>query len=109
MERFERVLPGCTDRMLRLAEEQSKHRQRIENKFLATNAASEILGVILAGLVVLGGIGGAVFLAYHDKNVGALVSGFGPLAVVGGIFLKTRRSQASEVEAKRARGARAKP
>src|SRR5258708_7872427 len=53
LERFEALLPGATDRFLGLAERQSAHRQRMEKKFLNFNGATQILGSLFAGVIVL--------------------------------------------------------
>lgn len=100
LERFEALLPGATDRLLKMAEGQSTHRQQMERKYLNFNGTGEVLGTIFAGLTVIGAIAGGVFLIYHDKSVEGLVAMLTPLATVGGIFVKTRSKQAKQIQAK---------
>src|SRR5690242_8766078 len=69
LARFEAILPGTTDRILKIAENQSSHRHRMENKFLNFNGWGEIIGVVFAGLIVLAGIGVGGFLLYAGKDI----------------------------------------
>ncbi len=101
LERFEQLLPGATDRMLSLAENQIAHRHGMERKFLNFNGASEILGVVFAGAAVLSGIAGGIYLLMHDKPIGGLTSMIVPLASVAAAFLRTRNSQSKQLERKK--------
>lgn len=101
VERYETLLPGSTDRFITMAERQSAHRQRMESRFIAVNGTSQVLGSLFAGLTVLGALAAGTFLVYHDKNIQGLTAMLAPLAIIGGIFLKTRKSQGVEIERKR--------
>lgn len=93
---FEEILPGSFGRFISMAEGQGEHRQQMEAKFLNFNGWAQILGVVFAGLFVLSGIGGGVFLLYHDKKTEGLSAMFGPMATVVAIFLGVRVAQAKE-------------
>ena len=96
LERFEAILPGTTDRFIRLAEQQSEHRQRMERKFLNFNGASQIIGVLFAGLAIVGGLAAGTFLLYHDKKTEGLMAMFGPGGAVAVIFVGVRWAQGAE-------------
>jgi uncharacterized membrane protein len=85
-----------------MAEKQSAHRQGMERKFLNFNGISQILGVVFAGLIVMGAIALGGYLVYNDKSLQGFVAMFVPLATVGGLFIHDRRQQQKELERKRA-------
>lgn len=101
MVRFEQILPGTTDRMMVLAEDQSAHRQLMERKYLNFNGWGEILGVVFAGIAGLSGIGAGAFLLYRDKPIGGFGTLLTPLAAIIWAFRKSRDRQAKEHAAKR--------
>lgn len=101
VERFEAILPGAFDRFLGMAERQSAHRQRMERKFLNFNGVAQAIGVIFAGLTVLGAIAACTYLMMNDKPIAGFTAMLTPLAVVGGIFLRTRKKQQAEIAGKR--------
>jgi uncharacterized membrane protein len=97
---FENILPGSFGRFLAMAEKQGDHRQRMERKFLNFNGASQILGVVIAGAVVLAGMWFGYDLLMHDKKVEGLTAMLTPLGVIGAAFIGARISQAKEKRAK---------
>lgn len=100
VERYEALQPGATDRFIGMAERQSEHRQTLEKRHLAFNGFSQILGVLFAGITVLGGLAAGTYLIINDKPVSGLVSLLLPLATVAGIFIDSKRSQRAELKAK---------
>lgn len=99
-ERFEALLPGAMDRFVGMAERQGEHRQKMEKKFLNFNGWSQILGVVFAGMTVLGGIAAGTFLVYSDKDIQGFAAMLVPLSTVAVIFYRTRKSQKKEAEGK---------
>ena len=73
----------------------------MENKFLNFNGWGEIIGVVFAGLIILAGIAGGVYLLLNDKPLGGFTAMLTPLAGVAIAFVKARASQAAEKARKR--------
>jgi uncharacterized membrane protein len=96
-ERFEAVLPGSNDRILRMAEKQGEHRQRMEWRFLQFNGWGQLMGTLFGGIIVLAGIGCGTYLAMNDKSVAALFAGLTPLGVIAGIFVSQRGKQQQQI------------
>lgn len=48
IEGYERVLPGSADRIITMAEKQSEHRQKMEEKMISAESRDSLLGVIFA-------------------------------------------------------------
>src|SRR5215813_4581932 len=84
-KRYNRVLPGAADRILRMAEKQAAHRQQLESSALKGDLLKSMLGTVLAYITFAGPMFGAVYLLMHDKPIQSLValivalgSAFGP-------------------------------
>lgn len=73
-ERYNRVLPGAADRILRMAEKQAAHRQDLESRALKGDLVKSMMGTILAYITFAGSMFGAVYLLMHDKPIQGLVA-----------------------------------
>jgi uncharacterized membrane protein len=72
LERYDVIVPGAARRILTLAEEQTRHRIRLEKRAVWRSFCG-----LVAGLVVSAGcVGGGVFLVYrgHDYAGGAIAT-----------------------------------
>lgn len=86
-ERYERVLKGSADRIIKLAENQNTHRIFIE-KIVVIFDSLKSLGGLIAGLViVLSGIFGAIYLIMNGKSTEGYVTFFGGIIPVILAFL----------------------
>ena len=68
-ERYNRVLPGAADRILRMAEKQAAHRQDLESRVLKGDLVKSMMGTILAYITFAGSMFGVVYLLMHDKPI----------------------------------------
>lgn len=100
MAEYEKVLPGSADRIIAMAERQSEHRQSIEKTVVENHSTSQILGVIIGGIIALACIVIGGILIYNDKNVEGLVTIISPLAILVGVFIKGDNSVKKELKAK---------
>ncbi len=100
LERFEQICPGATDRMLRMTEKQSDHRQWMEKAFMLFNGSSQILGTVSGAALMLGGIFAAGYLSMHDKSIEGFVAFILSLGTVAAVFVTGRRAQQREKEQK---------
>lgn len=85
--KYEEVLKGSADRILSMAENQSKHRQEIEKKVVKYDSIKSIGGLVSAFVIVLAGMGSGINLILNDKPTGGLVAIITPLGIVAGSFL----------------------
>jgi len=85
LERYEHIVPGSADRLIRMAEEESSHRHRLETESLDAEIAarnrqldiadqqaravfkSDSLGQCLGACISLASIAGCVFLALYGQ------------------------------------------
>lgn len=84
---YNAVVPNAAERILVMAEEQSKHRHFIEKFLIIGESMKSWIGLFFAFLVVVGGMAAGTFLIMSDKEITGLLSMFTPLALVAGIFI----------------------
>lgn len=101
LKQYNDIVPGAADRVLSMAEEQSKHRQHLERYVIRTDGLKSVLGLLFAfGVAVIGLISGAYSAIKGQPLFGATVS----ITVLGGIvyaFIYGTRERMREVERKR--------
>lgn len=98
LEKFELILPGAADRILKQAEAQTKHRIEIEKKVVSADITKSYLGLVFGFILGLSGIGSGVYLATLGFNVfGPLLSG-GSLITLVAVFIYGTRSRKQERE-----------
>jgi uncharacterized membrane protein len=68
LQGYEDVLPGAADRILKMAEEQAKHRQSLERGVVLGNLVNARVVAVLGTVVVLGSMVLAGFLALHGLS-----------------------------------------
>jgi uncharacterized membrane protein len=100
LRQYNEIAPGMAERIVAMAEEQSSHRRTLEKKVVFGNELRAHIGQWMAFAISLAGIGAGVYLIMHDKPTEGLVSIFGPLAAVVGIFIYGKMSQKKELAAK---------
>lgn len=101
LERFERLHPGTTDRLIAMAEQQGKHRQAMEKKFLNINGFSQIAGTLFAGVICLLSVGGGIYLLATGHSLISFAACLTPLAPIVWAFRKARSAQATQIARKR--------
>ncbi|MBL8726393.1 MAG: DUF2335 domain-containing protein [Planctomycetes bacterium] len=103
MARYDMVLPGCAERIVRMAEANSAHRHRIEQTVVGGNVTAQLRGQFFAfalALAILGFAAWLIAIGREAYGVGLVLIEIGGLATV---FITGRHQQASEREAKRKR------
>lgn len=97
IEGYERVLPGSADRIIAMAERQSLHRQKMEEKMIDAESRDSLLGVIFAFILGIGCIIAAVIMVFVvPQNSGAISGALLGVAGIGSItssfITSTRRN-----------------
>ena len=101
LEHYNRILPGAAERIIAMAEKQSRHRQDLESKVIVSDIISSRLGLIFGFIVGLGGIiSGAIIIILSGQIVGGLIS-FTSLAALVGVFVYGSQQRRKEREQKR--------
>lgn len=86
-EKYERILPGAADRILKLAENQAAHRQKQQTRILWHQIILAHGGQFCAFVLASLGLSGAIYCAYIGQPLAALFASIGGLACVISPFL----------------------
>ena len=83
MERYEKICTGAADRILKLAEEQTKHRQKMENIKVKSASRDSLLGLVFAFLFCTMTILCATYMVINDYAItGTIFGGVGLVGIV---------------------------
>lgn len=95
LEKYENILPGSAERILRMAEAQAIHRQKQEEKIVNTTTFTQKLGIGFGFSIAMSGILGGIFLIISGFDVGGLVAILGTLTALTGIFIYSRNKESN--------------
>lgn len=98
LSEYKKVDSTFPKRIFEMAENQSKHRQKLEEKVISSNIASERVGQIMAFILCISAIIGGIFLLYNDKSTAGFSVLLGSLMSVAGAFLYSNRKQHEEIK-----------
>jgi uncharacterized membrane protein len=92
LEGYESILPGAAERIFALVENQSNHRQGLENKAISIEGRNSLLGIITGGFIGSAGLCIAGFCIYggHDR-AGMALGGATLVSLVGPFIYGTRQ------------------
>lgn len=93
LREFDKIIPNGADRFMKMAEEQSEHRRKIEQKIVESNVKNENLGLVFAFSISIIGLISAAVLAYKGNNVGAGVFAIPALGGLVNSFLNLSRGK----------------
>lgn len=95
-ERYEAVLSGAADRIIKLAENQNKHRRFIEKFVVVFDSFKSLAGLFAALAIVLASIYAGVYLIMNNKSTQGLTTLFTPLALMVGAFLYQKHKESED-------------
>ena len=90
LQQYNQVFPGCAERIIKMAEDQGRHRQGLEQAVVQSKIGNERRGQWFAFVLGMTGILGAIYLVAIGRNL----AGFG-------VFVVAQRKQAQELADKR--------
>ncbi len=103
LEHYDQVVPGAAERIITMTEQQSKHRQTLESKVVASDVFNSKLGLIFGFILGIVAIGGGILLTLQGQPIYGTI--FGGLYLIGivGVFVygsqqrrKERQSRSEE-------------
>ncbi|HLD26367.1 MAG TPA: DUF2335 domain-containing protein [Patescibacteria group bacterium] len=74
LKKYEETLKGSANRIIKLTEGQTSHRQALEKKVIGSNVWNERIGMIFSFIITFTVIIGAIYLIRSDKQIGGLIS-----------------------------------
>ena len=99
LRKFNEIVPGSAERIMKMAEEQSAHRKELEKKVIDSDIARSKWGQILGFIIAITGLGISTIIAIYGSAIAGGVIGVGTLASLVGVFMygsKTRRLERKE-------------
>lgn len=92
---YEEVVPGSADRIIKMAEKQSEHRQQMEEIMIKTEARDSLLGILFAFVLGIGCIVASIVIVIAvPENAGAISGALIGMTGIGSIivtFIKSTR------------------
>ncbi len=107
LQKYENASPGAADRIIKMAEEQAKHRQILEKQVVQSNVANERLGMHFAFFLTVFMVTVGTYLIMNDKPVIGFFTLFIPSIFQAGNYVYTKyrehresqeRKETSEIE-----------
>lgn len=90
---YESVLPGLADRVVKMAENQSVHRQRLESRVIWFDGVRSSLGLVFGLIIALAGIVAGTYLILSGSSTAGLASLIIPLGVIIGAFIYQKKEK----------------
>lgn len=87
---YERVLPGVSERLIRIFEQEQLHRHQLEIKALAEEKSTVRVGQFLLLIVVICSVLAGVFLSFRGAEVSGAIMGAAGIIAPLVAFLKYR-------------------
>ncbi len=108
LAQYNEIVPGAAERILKMAEEQSAHRRRLEDKTISAQLHESGRGQWMALIVTLEFPGGSLWIT-HDgyPAVGATLSS-ATVVSLATVFILGKRAQQKDLEQKRSGSRRKK-
>ena len=97
---YAEVDPSFPDRVIALTENQSKHRQNLENKVVEANIKNQTRGSAFAFILGLVAIIGAFILLYTGKSVTGMSSLILAMGSLAGVFIYGKKGEIKEIREK---------
>ena len=97
---YEKTQAGAADRIIRMAEDEAKHRRRLESLVVESNVKMEARGQVLGFIIAMAAlIGGTYIMASGESLWGAAVA-IAAVTGLSGLFIWTRREKKRELSGK---------
>jgi uncharacterized membrane protein len=99
LKEYEDISPGFADRIIRMAENQSRHRQAMEAIIVKKESRDSRLGLWFGFIIGSGAIAGSVFTIMHGHDVAGAILGGGGLSSLVSVFVYGSKLRAKQIEA----------
>jgi len=100
LEKYNEIIPNGAERIMAMAEEQSKHRRALETKALNTDSRNSLLGVVFAFILGLTAIVAGVIVVFTGHSWPGTILGSAGLVGLVSAFIYGTRERRKERENK---------
>lgn len=87
LAKYDQIVPGAAERIIRMAEKEMDHRHDTENKMTQNAIRTTYLGIIFAFVSVLVLSGSVLYALYKGFDTVAASIAVGSIAAVAGVFV----------------------
>jgi uncharacterized membrane protein len=101
LKRFNDIVPGAAERIIKMAEDQSSHRRSLEKSVIESDISRSKWGQILGFVIAIFGLTASTFIAVYGSAVAGSILGVGTLASLVGVFMYGSISRKKEREEKK--------
>ena len=101
LAKYEQILPGSADRIIRMAEQQASHRQQLERVVIESNVSAQKWGLGCAFIIASGAICGGVWLSLKGLSGVGLAAIITALVALVAVFVYGKSSQRTELQQKK--------
>ena len=100
LKKFNEVVPGAAERIIKMAEDQSRHRRDLEKRVIESDLSRSKWGQILGFVIAIAGLAVSAVVAIYGNAIAGGVIGLGTLATLVGVFMYGAKTRSQEREAK---------
>ena len=97
LAKYEEIEKGTSSRIMKMAENQSEHRQTIEKRVIQANIQNENTGMFLAFFMTITIILASAFLVFSGKDVSGLVMLFSGLGIQFINYFKQKKKESNSL------------
>ena len=101
LEKFDKVVPGAAERIIKMAEEQSLHRRGLEKKVIDSDIQRSKWGQILGFVIAIIGLIVSALIAIYGNAIAGGILGVGTLASLVSVFMYGSKTRSKEREDKK--------
>lgn len=92
---YEEIVPGAADRILRMAENEAKHRHSVDDQCVRADSRDSLLGIIAAFIIGMTCVVGGIVVILNDSEwlgaiTGFILAGGGMASIIGAFIHGTR-------------------
>lgn len=96
LKKFDEVVPGAAERIIKMAEEQSAHRKDLERKVIESDIARSKWGQALGFFIAIAGLTVSAVIAIYGSSIAGGIIGVGTLASLVGVFMYGSSTRSKE-------------
>src|SRR3989344_8200747 len=100
LKKFDEVVPGAAERIIKMAEEQSAHRKELEKKVIDSDIARSKWGQVLGFVIAIAGLAVSAIIVVYGNAIAGGIIGVGTLASLVGVFMYGSKTRSEERKVK---------
>ncbi len=93
LRKFNEVVPGSAERIIKMAEEQSAHRKELEQKVITSDISRSKWGQILGFIIAIAGLIVSALVAIYGSAIAGGIIGVGTLASLVSVFMSGSKAR----------------